>query len=137
MTQRPPRTTRTDTLFTYTTLLRSHDGPQLAARYRFGRTCPPELHQLRTGETSRRRRDSYPSGAVGSYSERLLRRVDPDSAFGVPHTFRGTRHPAPSRPMRDVRANQQEHLRRPRHCDDLGDSSSHSDRTSTRLNSSH
>ncbi len=51
----------------------------------------------------------------------------PDSAFGVPHTFRGTRHPAPSRPMRDVRANQQEHLRRPRHCDDLGgDSSSHS-----------
>src|SRR3546814_12155257 len=37
MIRRPPRSTRTDTLFPYTTLFRSADGDRLAPRHAFAR----------------------------------------------------------------------------------------------------
>src|SRR3546814_20847809 len=57
MIRRPPRSTRTDTLFPYTTLFRSFDGVedlgQVARTGQFGEVV--EAHQLRRGRRQERR----------------------------------------------------------------------------------
>ena len=50
----------------------------------------------------------------------------PSPHLGVPHPFRGIAHSTSPSPMCGVRKNQPEHLRCPRHCNDVGNSSSHS-----------
>src|SRR3546814_12824239 len=45
MIRRPPRSTRTDTLFPYTTLFRSRIGEDLQRREMFGERQPAETHR--------------------------------------------------------------------------------------------
>src|SRR3546814_11094299 len=67
MNRRPPRSTRTDTLFPYTTLVRSHHGrrsvtrwthPQVGSAIRdqphFGHIIRPERSNLRAGAVDRK-----------------------------------------------------------------------------------
>src|SRR3546814_9944984 len=89
MIRRPPRSTRTDTLFPYTTLFRSHGGADLAARSgaigakrtrdfadAFGRktgAAPADLqHSDELGEAGRAGRDRR----AASGRERPWRRAD-------------------------------------------------------------
>src|SRR3546814_17949084 len=98
MIRRPPRSTRTDTLFPYTTLVRSH-GDRLAARHRAAARRAAALHPLQRafGEARRRRARRYrlragtgdfrrgPSGRAAARG----RCASPSDALVV-----GLRHPA-------------------------------------------
>src|SRR3546814_3957948 len=57
MIRRPPRSTRTDTLFPYTTLFRSDRPPRQLAQHRHSGAYPPRARALR-GLRRRRRRIS-------------------------------------------------------------------------------
>src|SRR3546814_8052797 len=50
MIRRPPRSTRTDTLFPYTTLFRSHEGVQVACLCRTTAKCRRHLRRLAAPE---------------------------------------------------------------------------------------
>src|SRR3546814_4549075 len=63
MIRRPPRSTRTDTLFPYTTLFRSH---RRVPRTRFG---PRRLHQGRVEDDGRDAEDSQPRHQADGRSE--------------------------------------------------------------------
>src|SRR3546814_11293941 len=62
MIRRPPRSTRTDTLFPYTTLFRSHDSRDRRDPDAF-RLCAPARTQPRAG-TSAQRPDQAPVGRL-------------------------------------------------------------------------
>src|SRR3546814_919575 len=67
MIRRPPRSTRTDTLFPYTTLFRSPEGP--AARDACGRSVGGTDTRHGAAFPFRRRRDDPRSGAGGTSEE--------------------------------------------------------------------
>src|SRR3546814_14480639 len=68
MLRRPPRSTRTDTLFPYTTLFRSRRTSPDAGLRRFGAGVPPR-------GAARRGRYPPPLGHVGGYAGRRRRRT--------------------------------------------------------------
>src|SRR3546814_10039632 len=88
MFRRPPRSTRTDTLFPYTTLFRSIGGQDLTHR---GETAPGEVRnrpEKIEAHAFRMRRQAIVLGAVG---ERIARHLDaPGDVAAAPATS-GTR----------------------------------------------
>src|SRR3546814_15114781 len=66
MIRRPPRSTRTDTLFPYTTLFRSHPDRALPARIRpFAGAAPPADARPAAGRRRRRAGHETPGAFVG------------------------------------------------------------------------
>src|SRR3546814_1176954 len=59
MIRRPPRSTRTDTLFPYTTLFRSRGGAHLSRHPVYGRISHPQMARQRQGQ--RLVRDALPA----------------------------------------------------------------------------
>src|SRR3546814_15052642 len=109
MIRRPPRSTRTDTLFPYTTLFRSFGGGRRRQRQKSFRHVPPSRCRAASRESRR-----YAS--LGSHS----RKQSAASRQDVPITAEGKLHSALI--IREPRSSLPQHRR---------------DRKSTRLNSSH
>src|SRR3546814_13916600 len=89
MMRRPPRSTRTDTLFPYTTLFRSYsasgDGAYALHEPAEG-LCIPVLEFTRRGDCSRQRRCSSRSGTRGSGPRAVPRTGGADAGRATPAT---------------------------------------------------
>src|SRR3546814_15515262 len=105
MIRRPPRTTRPDTLFPYTTLFRSADDVErraLAALAVNRQPCRAALHRAgeeRIGILGREQRDrsrEHRHAAIGVQRDHLARRAVGDRARRL-HSA-GARPPSPSAP---------------------------------------